>query len=213
MPKRDREQENKEATEQARKEQQQREGAAALDKAKKEEAAKSDEQRAAEEEEARLQNEAKQKEEAERAAAAQKAADDELARIAAEAEARAEEERLAAAEGGVSHVSDDDLKARLFALSPDARLLKAGTTVHLNGEACTLPVDLPLVMPRGADEQHFASILARDPANLALNSDLLRLVYNPMNGTPLPLDQQRLTLEEMTDAELALFEAPPRSKK
>jgi hypothetical protein len=90
-------------------------------------------------------------------------------------------------------------------LPPNTRLLKAGTVLHLHGEEVELALDTPVMGAHLADEQHFASLLARDGRNLALNSQALRLVYSPMNGTPLPLASQRLKPEEMTEQERAVF--------
>jgi hypothetical protein len=183
------EQENKDAAERARVEKQRREGNAALEQEIINEAAKSDERRAAEEAEALQQTESKRQEEAERAAAEQQAAEVELARIQAEGEGHE------------------------VPLSPNVRLLKAGTVLHLNGIPVSLPRDAAIEFAGAADEQQFASVLALNPENLALNADRLRLVYSPMNGTPLPPSSQRLTLDDMTDQERALFEAPARPKK
>jgi hypothetical protein len=205
MAKRDKDQELREAAERQRIEQERRAGDAALAQARSDDATKTDEQKAAEAEEARLQQEAVRQEEADRAAAEQKAADEELARVDAELQARAEAAWAAAEADDREEDLDRHLAERLAELSPNARLLKAGTIVHLNGEQCEFPVDLPLIIPHGADEQTFASILARDPRNFALNADLLRLVYNQMNGTPLPLASQRLKPEDMTDQERSIF--------
>jgi flagellar biosynthesis GTPase FlhF len=210
MAKRDKDQEAKELAAAAEIARQRAAGNDALNQAKADDAAKSDEQKAAEEEEARVAQEAAAAEEAERAAAEQHAAEAELARLAEEAAAQAKAERQASAK---DDESVDFGEAIVPALPPDARLLKAGTIVHLNGVECMLPFDAALVIPHAADEQQFASVLARDPANFALNSERLRLVYSQMNGSPLPLGSQRLKLEEMTDQERALFEAPPSRPK
>jgi hypothetical protein len=190
MAKRDKDQENKEATEKAQVEQQRRDGAKALDQERANEAAKTDDEKVAEEELAKQLREAAAQKESERVASEQRAADELRNRI----EAAAREQAAQEAENEVP-----------FKLPADARIVKAGTVVLLNGELCTCPVDLPLVIPGAAEEQQFASVLARDPGNFALNSDLLRLVYNPMNGTPLPLSSQRLSPEEMTHQERAVF--------
>jgi hypothetical protein len=185
MPKKDREQLDKDAAERARVDQQRREGDAALRQARAEEAAKTDQQRVAEEEQARQQREEAEQRERDRVAAEQKAADEKLERIRREAEKEQED------------------------LPPNVRLLAPGTVLHLNGEACVLPFGGAVELAGGADEQYFASILARDSKNMATNADLLRLVYSPMNGAPLPLSSQRLKLEEMTEQERALFAPSP----
>jgi hypothetical protein len=180
-------------------------GAAALDQAKADEAAKTDEQKAAEEELARQQQEEAARIEADRVAAEQRAADEALERAqqdAAEEDARRQEEDRDPAT--LSHEDFEQIRER-FQLPADTRILKAGTILLLNGEPAACPVDIPIVIAGAANEQVFASVLARDAGNFGLNADRLRLVYNPMNGTPLPLGGQRLTPEEMTEQERALF--------
>lgn len=86
-----------------------------------------------------------------------------------------------------------------------ARLLAPGTVLHLNGVPVSLFEDVHVTAAGFENEQHFAAVLAADPKNLALNADSLRLRYNPMNGTPLPLEDQKLKPEEMNDAERAYF--------
>lgn len=156
----------------------------------------SDKERAAAEEKAREEAERVAKEEAARAAAEQ----EEAARLAAEIEREAS--RLAAeAKADEEDGAGKEDVARL----PGLRILKAGTKFRLNGDEVVAPVDLPMILQNGESEQHFASLLARDPENFRLNEGLLRLQYNPMNGTPLPLEAQRLRPEDMTPSERALF--------
>lgn len=196
------EQEAKDAAERVRVERERQEGARALEQAKADDAAKTDEQRAAEEELARQQQEEAANAEAARVEAEQKTAEELREQIEREAAEKAAAE-TDSADGGYLFSSK---------LPADTRIHKAGTVVHINGEPAVLPVDCPLVIEGAADEQRWASVLARDPKNFAINSDRLRLVYNPMNGTPLPLDGQRLALEDMTEQERALF-APPVSRR
>ncbi len=206
MTKKDKEQEQKQETEAARIEKQRREGTAALDKARADEAVKTDEEKTSQAELAQQQQEATAKEETDRVTADQKGAAEKLEQIAKEAKANKEAERVAAEEkGAAEELSEREAADAELALPSDTRLLKAGTVLHLNDEPAVLPVDGAVVIAGAADEQRFASILARDPANFALNADRLRLVYNPMNGTPLPADAQRLTFEEMTEQERAVF--------
>ncbi len=208
MTKKDKEQEQKQETEAARIEKQRREGTAALDKARADEAAKTDEEKTSQAELAQQQQEATAKEETDRVTADQKGAAEKLEQIAQEAKANKEAERVAADEkGAAEELSQNEREAAdaELALPSDTRLLKAGTVLHLNGEPAVLPVDGAVVIAGAAVEQRFASILARDPANFALNADRLRLVYNPMNAAPLPADAQRLTFEEMTEQERAVF--------
>lgn len=217
-PRANKEQQEKEAAEQARIKKEREEADAALKQAQKDDAQRTADQQQADEALARQQRDAAAAEERARVEAEQQAANEKLEQlkehlkgsVAPQPQEPGDEQsdnkpgRLT-----IGEPEEKEMLARALAeLSPDARLFKAGTVVHLNGEACTLPVDLPLVVPGGADEQHVASVLARDPQNFALNSDLLRLVYNPMNGTPLPLSGQRLTLEEMSPQERVLFDVP-----
>jgi len=198
--KKDKELLDKEAAERVRVEKERREGEAALQQARADEAAKTEKQRDAEEEQARREQEEK--------AAAELARVEEEQRLAAEKMQHLQDlNKTRETAGDEPYDEAAQLRRALAELSADARLLKAGTVIHLNGEAGRLPVDLPIVIDGAADEQYFASILARDPVNLRLNADLLRLVYNPMNGTPLPLSSQRLSLEEMTEQERNLFES------
>lgn len=182
--------EAKRQEEERRKQKQHEEGARALNEAEMRDATKSDEEKAAEEELAERQREEARQAELERAEAEQRAADEELAKTG---ETNAPEEIGAT-----------------MPVPTDARVLTEGTGLLLNG----FPVEVVgNAVVRGgsfANEQQYAAVLSNDPKNFALNAPRLRLVYSPMNGSLAPLDEQRLKLEEMTEAEAALFAPPAR---
>lgn len=91
---------------------------------------------------------------------------------------------------------------------PSVELLP-GTVLILNGQEVVLTtVGARFSFPGAGSEGQFAALLARSPRNFELNSGLLRLRYNPMNGAPLPLGAQALAPEDMTAAERALMGLP-----
>jgi hypothetical protein len=120
-------------------------------------------------------------------------------------EARKVADKQAAAEAKQAEAERKSAEKSVKGLPPNTRLLKVGTIFDFHGEEAVLAADAPFTIPHADSEQHFASVLAKNPYNLALNSGSLRLVYNPMNGTPLPLSSQRLAPEEMTPEERSLF--------
>ena len=136
----------------------------------------------------------------------ERAADDKLAQEQQEEAAAAERER---AEAEQKKAGEVEAQIPEEAQDPNIRAVAGGTKVLLNGVECEVVGDAVLKSEGFASEQHYASVLAHDPKNFALNAPRLRLVYNPMNATPAPLDEQRLSLEEMTEAEAAIFAPPP----
>jgi hypothetical protein len=126
-------------------------------------------------------------------------------RAAADQKAREEADKAAAEESKRATAAQKEASKKVAELPPGTRVFKAGTKFQLNGEDVVAATDVAMVVQNGDHEQHVASLLARDPENHRINESLLRLQYNPMNGTPLALSAQRLSPEEMTPSERAVF--------